>query len=393
VTLGVLGGALYFLHAKETGREFAVSVTDDVLMQARADVSEFHGLFHERLSGDADVKPGDALAPLESASAGIRLLLDGGVRNGLQVPALTDPSLRAETDELAGLAGSIEEAAKRGFSGNAATAFESEAMVDAAHDRSMALFDDLDRKLNAQRDSAFAASRTYASVMLAIWVFVTMLLAVGSAVTARWRLLAEMELRKFQKAVDQSQSCIIITDLDARIEYVNPRFTELTGYTLEEAVGQNPRILKSGRTPQKVYEELWASLTAGKPWRGDFLNKKKNGDFYWEAASIAPITDESGAVTGYVAVKEDITARKKEQDERERLLKRLEDALKNVKTLSGLLPICSYCKKIRDDSGFWQKVETYVQEHTEAEFTHGICEQCAEKVIKDAKREAGRDEK
>jgi PAS domain S-box-containing protein len=88
---------------------------------------------------------------------------------------------------------------------------------------------------------------------------------------------------------------------------VNPKFSELTGFSSEEALGENPRILKSSRTPRETYEDLWATLTDGKVWVGRFVNRKKNGELYWEEASIAPVFDSDGKATHYVAVKEDIT--------------------------------------------------------------------------------------
>ena len=118
------------------------------------------------------------------------------------------------------------------------------------------------------------------------------------------------ELRKLSRAVEQSPASIIITDIQGIIEYVNPRFTKLTGYSLEEVVGKNPRILQSGRTPPENYVQLWKAITSGDEWSGDFCNKKKNGEFYWERVHISAITDEKGKISHFVAVKEDITERK-----------------------------------------------------------------------------------
>lgn len=120
---------------------------------------------------------------------------------------------------------------------------------------------------------------------------------------------AEQELRKLSRAVEQSPTSVVITDLDGTIEYVNPRFSVLTGYSLQEAVGKNPRILKTELTPNQTHDDLWRTLKEGKSWRGLFVNKKKNGDLYWEDAWISPIFSSEGAVTHYVAVKEDITHR------------------------------------------------------------------------------------
>ena len=117
-------------------------------------------------------------------------------------------------------------------------------------------------------------------------------------------------LRKLSRAVEFSPASIVVTDLHGKIEYVNPKFTEITGYTQEEALGKNPRILRSPCTPPEVHKELWKTISAGQTWHGEFQNLKKNGEEYWEFASISPITDAQGRPTHYIAVKEDITARK-----------------------------------------------------------------------------------
>ncbi|MEA2104676.1 MAG: PAS domain S-box protein, partial [Candidatus Cloacimonadota bacterium] len=129
------------------------------------------------------------------------------------------------------------------------------------------------------------------------------------------RKQAEKELTKLSTAVKQSPSVIAITDLDGNLEYVNPKFTELTGYTFEEAKGKNPRILKSGEQPDEMFKELWKTISSGKEWRGEFHNKKKNGDLYWEMASISPIFDEQGKIINYIKVAEDITEAKKARKE------------------------------------------------------------------------------
>ncbi len=117
----------------------------------------------------------------------------------------------------------------------------------------------------------------------------------------------ELELLKLSSAVESSPTSVVITDTDATIEYVNPKFSELTGYSAIEARGKKPRILKSGKTPIEVYEDLWGTIKSGKIWRGRFINKKKNGEIYWEDAWISPIKNQEGSITHYVAVKEDIT--------------------------------------------------------------------------------------
>ncbi len=117
-------------------------------------------------------------------------------------------------------------------------------------------------------------------------------------------------LRKLAHAMEFSPSTIVITDTAGRIEYANPKFTQLTGYSIEEAIGKNPSILKSGKTSSKVYEELWKTIKNGNEWRGEFCNRKKNGDLYWESASISPVKNDKGVITNFVAIKNDITVRR-----------------------------------------------------------------------------------
>lgn len=102
---------------------------------------------------------------------------------------------------------------------------------------------------------------------------------------------------------------IMITDVTGRIEYVNPKFTEVTGYAAVEVIGKNPRFLSSGRIPFATYEGMWRTLLGGGEWRGEFHNRRKNGDAYRESAVISAVCDEGGIITHFVAVKEDLTGR------------------------------------------------------------------------------------
>jgi PAS domain S-box-containing protein len=124
------------------------------------------------------------------------------------------------------------------------------------------------------------------------------------------RRQTELRLRQLSRAVEQSPASIMITDLDGRIQYVNPKFTELTGYEPHEVIGRYSNVLKSGETPPAEYARLWQTIQAGHEWRGEFHNKKKNGALYWESAVISAISDAHGRLTFYLAVKEDITERK-----------------------------------------------------------------------------------
>jgi len=121
----------------------------------------------------------------------------------------------------------------------------------------------------------------------------------------------EKSNKKLLRAIEQSNASIIITDSDGIIEYVNPKFEKLTGYKDQEVIGKTPAIIKSGEMSQQTYEELWQTIKEGKDWHGEFYNKKKNGELFWESAIISPIKDEFGNIINFVAVKEDITEKKK----------------------------------------------------------------------------------
>ena len=130
------------------------------------------------------------------------------------------------------------------------------------------------------------------------------------------KLTAE-NLNKLSQAIEQSPVSVMITDLDGRIEYVNPQLCEITGYTEEDLLGQNSRILKSGHTPEVQFKNMWNAIVSGQSWNGELYNKKKNGDLFWENVTVSPIKNQENQSTHYLAIKEDISLRK---DYEERLL-------------------------------------------------------------------------
>ena len=173
------------------------------------------------------------------------------------------------------------------------------------------------------------------------------------------RMQAEGQLRKLSRAVEQSSSSVIITDRAGRIEYANPKFTEVTGYALEEVLGKNPRVLKSGSQPKEFYADMWATIASGREWHGEFCNRKKDGELFWESASISPIRDESGKVTHYVAIKDDITEHKRMVEEvrrSERELKQLIEVapfpIVVVRTEGDQLPVESFNQAFVDLFGW-----------------------------------------
>lgn len=140
------------------------------------------------------------------------------------------------------------------------------------------------------------------------------------------RKYSEEAIRKLSRAVEQSPASIVITDTLGNIEYVNKRFTEITGYTFKEVVNKNPRILKSGDKSKQDYEILWEKIINGGEWKGEFQNRKKDGTLFWESATISGIKDENGIITHFLGVKEDITERK----QNEKLLRENEETFRKL---------------------------------------------------------------
>jgi two-component system cell cycle sensor histidine kinase/response regulator CckA len=124
-------------------------------------------------------------------------------------------------------------------------------------------------------------------------------------VTERTR--AEEARRRLAAAVDQASEAVVVTDAAGAIEYVNPAFERITGYTRDEAIGRNPRLLKSGRHDERFYRELWGTIIAGQPWKGHFVNRRKDGTFYEQEATISPVRDGHGVISNFVAVARDVT--------------------------------------------------------------------------------------
>ena len=166
-------------------------------------------------------------------------------------------------------------------------------------------------------------------------------------------------LRLLSAAVEQSPTSVLITDPLGTITYVNRKFLECSGYTIAEVVGRNPRILNSGNAPRETYQRLWNTILDGKEWRGEFRNKKKNGDIYWESAAISPVFDQSGAISHFLAVKEDITERR-----------RLESELRQAQKLEGIGQLAAgIAHEINTPTQFVMDNLSFLQESWGAIFT------------------------
>ncbi len=190
------------------------------------------------------------------------------------------------------------------------------------------------------------------------------------------RRKAEESMAYLASIVDSSENAIIGTTFEGRILSWNEGARHMYGYTAAEAVGQPIAMLCPSSRPEEL-PEIFSRIIGGQ--RSEHLETvrlRKDETTLDVCLTISPIKNARGEVVGISSHEADITARKLEESERLQLIADLTQALASIKTLGGLLPICASCKKIRDDHGYWQRVESYIAERTEAEFSHGICPDC-----------------
>jgi len=180
--------------------------------------------------------------------------------------------------------------------------------------------------------------------------------------------------------VESSDDAIIGQKLDGTILSWNGGAERMYGYSAEEIKGCSILVLIPPYRPEEL-PQIYERIKQGeRVERYETIRIRKDGSPIDVSLTLSPIKDEAGRVIGVSAIERDITKRKREENERLRLIQELTDALAKIKTLKGLLPICASCKKIRDDRGYWQKVESYISGHTDAEFTHGICPDCMSRL-------------
>jgi len=211
------------------------------------------------------------------------------------------------------------------------------------------------------------------------------LVRLAPAVTRELRAAQERRVNKQAEAARAHlaaivQSCddaIVSQTLDGTILSWNPGAERLYGYTALEIIGRSISVLVPPDRPGEL-PKIFEMLKRGEPIEGfETVRVGKDGRPIEVMVTISPIKDDAGNFAGASSVAHSISRRKQEERERQRLIQELTEALARVKTLSGLLPICSSCKKIRNDDGYWEQVETYIKEHSQAEFTHSLCPDCA----------------
>jgi len=268
-------------------------------------------------------------------------------------------------------------------------------------------FADEEKSLLIQRDAKEQTDyRCVENLMIFGGALSAILLVVANSMASRelkFRYRAEAQLQEFlsmQKAILHSADYgIVSTELDGIIRTFNPAAEKLLGYTADEVIGKKTPLAwreplelaerarkisnETGESVQPNFEAVVANVKAKQVDEGEWTFIRKNGSRFTSLLVVTAVVDEAGQSTGYLGVFRDITDRKQFEAERETLIMELRTALAQVKTLSGLIPICGWCKNVRSDKGFWQTVEQYVHSHTDASFTHGICPTCQEKFLAD----------
>ncbi len=203
---------------------------------------------------------------------------------------------------------------------------------------------------------------------------------IEAAKNRKARAHAENSMRHLAAIVKSTDDAIFSLHLDGAVASWNHAAEKIFGYRAEEIIGRSISLL----FPFDRRHELTGNMQIIRHGESvglyETLRVRKDGQFIPVSQTVSPIKNESGKIVGASAIVRDITQRKHEERERTDLIEKLTDALKQVRTLTGLLPICASCKRIRDDRGYWQQVEIYISSHTDATFTHGICPECVKKV-------------
>jgi len=193
---------------------------------------------------------------------------------------------------------------------------------------------------------------------------------------------------KFQFIAENMADIVWTMDLNLRTNYVSPSIEKILGFTPQERMQQTVDEQVTPDSLCRIQQELLKEMSLDKKEGADperFITIEveyyhKNGSIVWLENNVKGIRDHWGNLIGLHGLSRNITERKQAHEERERLIMELQHALSQVKTLKGLLPICASCKKIRNDEGYWEQIEVYIKEHSEADFTHGICPECAKKI-------------
>lgn len=188
----------------------------------------------------------------------------------------------------------------------------------------------------------------------------------------------------YRLIADHSTDMISRHDPDGVFLYVSPACMQIVGYPQDELVNRNVYYFFHPEDLENILKSHKTIIKTPVTYTVAYRFKHKKGHYVWVEATSKTIRDSNtGHIKEIIATTRDISKRKKAEADKEKLIIELQEALKKVKALSGLLPICAVCKKIRDDKGYWNQIENYIRNHSEAEFTHSICKECARKYYPD----------
>ena len=179
--------------------------------------------------------------------------------------------------------------------------------------------------------------------------------------------------------LNSTVSGVIVMDLGGMITFVNPSFCRMLEYLPAQLIGLNAVTFFAAEKVKNMSDVI-DIIDLSENDSEEFVVERSDGKLVIVEVSASNVTSSSGQIVGRMGAFVDITKRKQVEIDRDKLIKKLEDSLEKIKTLRGLIPICSACKKIRDDKGFWHQVETYIKEHSDVEFTHGICPDCTKEL-------------
>jgi PAS domain S-box-containing protein len=268
-------------------------------------------------------------------------------------------------------------------------------------------FTDEEKDLMSQRDAKEQSDyQSLENLLIFGSVLVAILLIVANAMAGRELTVRRRAEAKLQEALTLQQAIlnaadygIVSTATNGLIQTFNPAAGKILGYSAAEVVGKETPVLwrdpkemaeraeklsrQLNRPVKPGFEAVTAEVQANQADEGEWTFIRKDGSRFTSLLVVTSLTDKTGISTGYLGVFRDISDRKRSEAERENLIQDLRNALAEVKTLSGMIPICGWCKSVRSDQGFWQTVEQYVHTHTDASFSHGICPTCQEKFKSD----------
>jgi|GEM_PF-1651588 len=288
----------------------------DTSVSISLQLTRFHLWFEEYVAGDPNVTPETVWGHYYDAQNSLTVMHIGAQDSGLFSRFGPQSSMADDLGELDTLLRQLKTVGKIREQNlhNPERANALDERFEAVIRRALIVSDRINIDLHALSQSNIQFLSTVSFIMNLAFVALGGFIAMALRRQDIQRSAAQLSVNKLARGIDQSPASIIITDTAGAIEYVNPKFLSVTGYSRDEVIGQNPRILKSGHTSPDGYRTLWRTIAAGEDWHGEFLNKHKDGSTFWERASISPIRDEDGEICNFVAVKEDITERKRQED-------------------------------------------------------------------------------